>query len=82
VVIRKDQWPDSAQALLSVLFDTPYREPLLQEQAVEWLQSALSGNHLPIPAKLEETWNWKEARACFLIQRERAEHPYELPVWQ
>ncbi|MCK9927438.1 hypothetical protein MXD62_09680, partial [Frankia sp. Mgl5] len=75
VVIRKDQWPDSAQALLSVLFDTPYREPLLQEQAVEWLQSALSGNHLPIPAKLEETWNWKEARACFLIQRERAEHP-------
>lgn len=82
VMIKKDEWPSSARALLTLFFESPSPDVSLQDEAVSWLQSVLSGRFAPIPAKLEEEWTWKEARAVFLFQRLNTEHPCELPVWQ
>jgi hypothetical protein len=82
VVIPTKSWPASARALLSLILTPPAQEPSLQEQATGWLQAVLTGGAPPVPKRIETGWNWREQRACFLLERTHAEGACDVSSWQ
>ncbi|MGE5704938.1 MAG: PucR family transcriptional regulator [Clostridia bacterium] len=63
-----DQWPASSRALLPLLLSSPVSQASVSERLGEWLQSSTA--HSPFPSELEAFLSWKEARACFFLNRE------------
>jgi hypothetical protein len=82
VVIPKKSWPASARALLALLLTKPEQITPLHDQLTGWLQGVLSGAETPLPKQIETRFTWREKRACFLLERTRAESICRSEMWQ
>ncbi|WP_134682925.1 PucR family transcriptional regulator [Brevibacillus migulae] len=83
ISITSADWSQEARALLSLLLAPSFPvEQTATELATSWLSSVLDQRLEPIPASLEAKWQWREPRACFLIERLHANRPADVEQWQ
>ncbi|UFJ43094.1 helix-turn-helix domain-containing protein [Brevibacillus humidisoli] len=83
VGIPRKEWPPSARALLSLLL-SPEQPGASSDQTDayrDWLRSCFQTGTVDRTTAIEPPWQWYEARACFLLERQRAEAPADLSYW-
>lgn len=77
VMIESIHWHTSARALLGLFFTQPDGKASVVDQLVVWLKGVAAGTPVAPPPRLEQQWQWREDRVCFLLERCRIESSFE-----
>jgi len=82
IEIPAREWPTPARSLLFLLLSRPEAEESEDRVVMQWLQQLHAGETAPLPAVLEQAWQWQEPRVCFLLEHVRPEQPPgDAAVW-